>query len=468
MTSEIIGWSAVETADRVARRAVSVTEVISAHLDRIAAVNPGINAVTEVDDSSLEIARRIDAAPLPDDLPPLLGVPVTSKINTDQTGFSNSNGIPAQAGNICDQDSAVVANLKSAGAIVIGRTNTPEFSLRWFTSNPLYGVTSNPWDANATPGGSSGGAAASVAMGIGSIAHGNDLGGSLRYPAYCCGVASIRPSLGRIPAFNPSAGEERPPLTMMMSTQGPIARSIADVRLGLRAMAQRDSRDPQWSGATNSGRRREGQITIGFATNPFSAPIHPGVEQAMATACDGLRAAGHRLVETVPPQADLLARLWGDMLFTETEYALGPAIREAGSAEMNRLTDGFMMYYQRRDLQGFLAGLAQRLAGQRAWAQMFDDIDLLLMPTSLVPPFDNDQDFVRPETLPQIIAAQAPLFVINVLGLPSVAVPTGLADGRPVGVQLVGPMHDDAFALDVAESLEAQIGRLSDRLLAAG
>src|SRR5205823_4841830 len=134
-------------------------------------------------------------------------------------------------------------------AVTVGRTNTPAFSLRWHTDNELRGRTFNPWHRAHTPGGSSGGAAAALAAGIAPLAHGNDLGGSIRYPAYCCGVAGIRPTLGRVPAYNQTAAEERPPGTQLMSVQGPLARRVRDVRLGLAAMSARDPRDPWWAPA---------------------------------------------------------------------------------------------------------------------------------------------------------------------------------------------------------------------------
>src|SRR5215203_2930111 len=138
-----------------------------------------------------------------------------------QRGLPTSNGVLAFRDVVAVEDSPVVANLRRAGAVIMGRTNTPAFSWRWFTDNALHGRTLNPWDAGVTPGGSSGGASAAVAAGIGAIAHGNDIGGSVRYPAYACGVAGLRPSAGRIPAFNPSAAAERPLSSQVLSAQGP-------------------------------------------------------------------------------------------------------------------------------------------------------------------------------------------------------------------------------------------------------
>jgi Asp-tRNA(Asn)/Glu-tRNA(Gln) amidotransferase A subunit family amidase len=172
----------------------------------------------------------------------------------DYEGRPNPNGVPAQMNIIAPSDAPVVRNLKKAGAIVIGLTNTPEFSFRGFTDNPLHGLTLNPWDPDITCGGSSGGAGAAVAAGIGTIAHGNDIGGSLRWPAHCNGITTIKPTQGRIPAYNQSAAAERPMLAHLMSAQGPLARSVADLRLALEVMSQRDPRDPWWVPAPLSHR----------------------------------------------------------------------------------------------------------------------------------------------------------------------------------------------------------------------
>ena len=187
-------WSAVATAEAVRSGRASCEEVTAAHLERLHAANPAINAVVvDMSDLALKAAREADLARSRGDaLGPLHGVPVTIKINIDVEGQANSNGVAAYRDNIAPGDAPVTANLRGAGAIVIGLTNTPEFSFRAFTDNPLHGLTLNPWDKAVTCGGSSGGAAASVVCGIGAIAHGNDIGGSLRGPASPPQSASLR------------------------------------------------------------------------------------------------------------------------------------------------------------------------------------------------------------------------------------------------------------------------------------
>src|SRR3982074_2136002 len=241
-------WSAVETAAAIRSGVVSCLEVTEAHLARMGAVNPKLNAVVvDLSGDALKAAKAADKARARGgELGLLHGVPITIKENVDYEGRPNPNGVPAQMNIIAPSDAPVVRNLRKAGAVVIGLTNTPEFSFRAFTDNPLHGLTLNPWDPGITCGGSSGGAGAAVAAGIGTIAHGNDIGGSLRWPAHCNGVATIKPTQGRIPAFNASATAERPMLAHLMSAQGPLARSVGDVRTALEVMSQRDPRDPWW------------------------------------------------------------------------------------------------------------------------------------------------------------------------------------------------------------------------------
>ena len=226
---------------------VSTREVVETALLRLSAVNPHVNAVVEIlAEEALSAADQADAHLVKGEvLGPLHGVPVTTKINTDQKGCATSGGVVAHRDLIAQEDSPSIANLRRAGAIIIGRTNAPEFSWRWFTDNELFGETVNPWNDAVTCGGSSGGAAVAVATGICTLAHGTDFGGSIRHPALCCGVAGLRPTFGRVPAYNASTGD-RPITAQLMAVHGPLARRVSDLRIGLAAMAAGDIRDPWW------------------------------------------------------------------------------------------------------------------------------------------------------------------------------------------------------------------------------
>lgn len=457
--SEITNWSAVQTAAAIASKDVSVANVVRAHLDRVDAIEPHLRAVVDVfDDRAMAEARAMDQN-RPDVLPPLWGLPTTVKINTDLAGSPNSNGLPALNQTPAPDDAPVVANLKNAGAVIIGRTSTPEFSLRFFTSNPIYGQTLNPWDGAITSGGSSGGASAAIAAGAGVLAHGNDLGGSLRYPAYCCGLATLRPSIGRVPAFNHTAPAERAASLQMMSVQGVIARQIGDIWLAYGPISQRSSLDPLWSGARDSGRSRDGRaLRVGVASDPFGdGEVSADVVAAVEAAAGAARGAGFEVVPVDPPMMMEAAEAWGQILNAEISATMLESIREYGSPEVNGVIDGYAELFGTPDLAGFMAQQAVRLTAQRAWAQMFDGIDALIMPVSLQPPFRAEQDILEPETLAQIMQAQRSLYVINLLGLPAATVRT--TDHRPVplGVQIVGDRMDDLICLDVAEAIEKEL-----------
>ncbi len=201
MSTELWRWSAADLAQAIRTKQTSSREVVQAHLGRIAAVNDSIRAVTAVlDESALAAADAADrAVAAGEPLGPLHGVPITVKENIDLTGSANTEGAVALKDAVPPVDAPHVAQMKAAGAIPIGRTNLPDFGLRWHTDNELHGATRNPWNPARTPGGSSGGEAAALATGMTPLGMGNDYGGSLRWPSQCCGTAAIRPSLGRVP-----------------------------------------------------------------------------------------------------------------------------------------------------------------------------------------------------------------------------------------------------------------------------
>lgn len=297
---ELFELSATEVAARVASGDVTAREVCEAVLARMDAVNPAINAiVARRDEEALRAADEVDAARARGKPPgPMAGVPVTTKENVDQAGFATTNGLRLQKDLIADHDNPVVTSLRKAGAVIVGRTNTPAFSLRWFTRNSLHGHTRNPHNAAITPGGSSGGAASATAAGIGAMGHGTDIGGSIRYPAYACGLQGLRPTLGRVPARNPS-GPDRHIGAQMMAVSGPHARSVADVRLALSVMSQPDLGDPWHVSMPLSGAEYPRRAALCIA--PEGLAVHPLVEQALRATADRLVDAGWTVEEVDCP-----------------------------------------------------------------------------------------------------------------------------------------------------------------------
>ncbi|MCR9214309.1 MAG: amidase family protein [Proteobacteria bacterium] len=466
--TEIWQWGAVKTAKAIRDGKISAREAVDAALSRMDAVNGSVNAVTvDLSDKARAAAIRADATQASGvETGPLHGVPVTIKENIDQVGESTPNGIPALNETTADEDSPVVTNLQAAGAIIIGRTNTPEFSYRWFTDNPLRGKTLNPWNKDITPGGSSGGASSSVALGIGAMAHGNDLGGSLRYPAYACGVATIRPSLGRVAAYNPTAPEERPPLLQMMSVQGPIAREVKDVRLSLEVMAKYDPRDPWQTPAPIDGPRIQSPIRVALTKEPAGVSCHPDVAKAIDEAGQILADAGYEVETIDPPLVAEIAEAWRSLLMTDTRVMSEASMRDLGSEDFIRVLDGYMSASNTRDLDGYIRGVADRTRLLRSWSVFMSDYPLIVAPVSQVPPFPQEEDQKGNERVRQMLDEQSMLYAINMLGLPAAAVPTGVNGTIPMGVQIIGQRFREDLCLDAAQVIENSVGVLAKKLWA--
>src|ERR1700733_5678838 len=312
MSQPLWQLSAVEVAAGIRNRRYSCSEVMASVVERIRKLNPKLNAiVVDLTDQALAQAAAADQKfHTLTEQGPLFGVPVTIKVNSDQQGHATTNGIPAFANHIASADSPLVRNLRNAGAIIVGRTNTPEVSMRLTTVNPLHGRTFNPWHSEASPGGSSGGAGVAAAVGFGPIHHGNDIAGSLRFPSFANGVATLKPTPGRIPAFNPSATAERSLLSQLTSVQGAIARTVADVRLATRVMAGGDARDPWWVPAPFDGEPLPRPIRVAVSRNSHGYSIHSGILQLIDRSAAYLRDAGYEVVDVEPPSIMDPARGW--------------------------------------------------------------------------------------------------------------------------------------------------------------
>lgn len=451
---------AAELAQRIRVRELSCTEAVRSCLERLEAVNPRINAVVDgCADEALQMAARADTALVRGDATgPLHGVPVTVKINVDQRGHATTNGVQAYRATAAAQDSPVVANLRRAGAIVIGRTNTPAFSMRWFTDNAAHGRTLNPHDPAVTPGGSSGGAAAAVATGIGAIAHGNDMGGSIRYPAYACGVYGLRPSFGRVPAFNPSGAMERPPVAQLISVQGPLARSVRDLRLAFAAMAAPDARDPWWVPAPLENAGAGEPTRVALCSEVPGQACDPAVADALQRAAAALEQAGYRVERVQPPGLSDAADLWLALVKTEVRERGEAALMRDGDEAIRRSYRAMKPHVPQLDLAGYMAAQARRTAVMRAWALFLERYPLLLLPVSWRRPFPVDADQHGPDAMRELLDAQSPLLAIAILGLPGLAVPMGLRDGLPTGVQLVAARFREDRCLAAAQVLQACSG----------
>lgn len=458
-SNEIWQWSAVATAEAIRSRKITALEVTEAHVARLHAANPALNAVVvDLTDQALEAARAADAAQASGaDLGTLHGVPVTIKINIDVEGQANSNGVVALKDNIAPGDAPVTANLKAAGAIILGLTNTPEFSMRAFTDNPLHGQTWNPWDKAITCGGSSGGAAAAVAAGIGCIAHGNDIGGSLRWPAFCNGVVTVRPSQGRIAAFNPSAPVERPPMAQLMSVQGPLCRDVADTRLALEVMSRRDVRDPWWVPAPLVGppvRKRVAKARI-----PADMDCNPEVLAQIERAAQWLSEAGYEVEELEVPDIDETFKVWVDLISTEITVLQLKQYREQGGDLFQGALDGILTMATILDGPGYMAAVAYRARLIRRWLAFLEEWPVILAPVSVQPTPAFDADLESTAAVRRIFGNDLRFnMAVSALSVPVVTTPIGYVDGAPIGVQLIGQRFREDVCLDAAAAIEARLG----------
>src|SRR4030088_2995637 len=371
--------SAADMAALIRSKKVSAKEAASAALARLDAVNPAINAVVDHRPADvLAQAAAIDAAVARNEnIGPLAGVPVTVKVNIDQEGFANTNGLILQRDVIAAANSPVIDNLRKAGAVILGRTNCPAFSYRWFTTNLIHGDTKNPRDPGITPGGSSGGAGAAVAAGIGHIAHGTDIAGSIRYPAYACGVHGLRPTLGRVAAFN-AALPERTIGPQISAVSGPLARTIGDLRIALEAMSGKDVRDPWWVPAPLEGPPMPKRAALCLHPDGLETAVE--VEAAVADAGKRLQRAGWVVeeIDTPPPlreAADLQTKLWlGDNYEAQVEAAE----REGDHGALACLR-GNRAKVHPFDLS---KALTRRATLTREWLAFFENYAVLLMPVS--------------------------------------------------------------------------------------
>ncbi|MBI5265423.1 MAG: amidase family protein [Bradyrhizobium sp.] len=447
--------SAADLAALVKSRKVSAKEAATAALSRLDAVNPRINAVVDHrPDEVLEQAAGIDAAIARGEDPgPLAGVPVTIKVNVDQEGFATTNGLKLQRDVIARSNSPVVENLRKAGAVMLGRTNCPAVSYRWFTTNLIHGDTKNPRDPSLTPGGSSGGAGSAVAAGIGHIAHGTDIAGSIRYPAYACGVHGLRPTLGRIPAFNPAL-PERPIGPQICAVSGPLARTIGDLRLSLAAMSARDVRDPWWVPAPLEGPPVAKRAALSL--NPDGLETAPEVKAAVVDAGKRLERAGWtvEMIENTPPlrePADWLTKLW---LGDGYEAQLAAAEREGDPGALACLRGNRAKVFP-FDQASYSKALARRATLTREWLQFLEKYAVLITPVSGELPFPDGLDTRDDASFARVWRAQLPQIAIPFMGLPGLTVSTGLVGRSPVGVQVISSRYREDLCLLAGEAIEA-------------
>ena len=451
--------TATELRTLISRREVSCREVLEAHIDRIEAFNPALNAVvTKTYSLARERADALDSDPAAQG--PLAGLPIAHKDMVPTKGIRTTYGSPLYAEHVPNADALIVRRMRRAGAVTVGKTNTPEFGAGSQTFNRVFGATRNPYDPGKTCGGSSGGAAVALAARMTALADGSDTGGSLRNPAAFCNVVGFRPSPGRVPSAQADPWSD-------LSTAGPMARTVDDVALLFSVLAGPDSRVPNCLPEPGATFRSIEPVDVSrlriAVTEDFGdLPVEPAIRETIAALRDVLVDAGAAVVDAAPDLSDArrifhvlraggFRRRFGAM--TEAQQAeLKDTIRWNLEAGRTLTVADYDWVYPAR------AHLVARVA------EFFNDVDLLVGPTTQVLPFDIDTDWVREvdgTRMSTYIEWMESCSWITVTCTPALSLPGGFRNGLPVGAQLVAPLRADAFLLRAAKAIEAVTGYAS-------
>jgi len=461
-------------AGMVRDRAISPVELVDSHLAQIAARNPSINAfVTVLEDEARAAARLAENAVMHGEPLGLLhGVPVTVKDSFDVAGLPTLCGTRFRLGHRAAHDATAVARLRAAGAIILGKTNTPEFLSNYETDNFITGRTNNPWNLERTPGGSSGGEAAAIAAFCSAGGIGSDGGGSIRIPAHFCGIAGLKPTPGRIsahghfPVMNHPAG--------MLSVAGPLARSAQDLRLLFAALAGYDSQDP-FSAPVPLQAPSAAGLRVGVVEQFYGVPVDLQIRDTVRRAA---RMLADLAIPTEPFQPQGLERapnLWW-FFFGQLPAPLTKQTIQGREADAHWTGTEFLtsaLEQPAPSVEQVLLNLAKRDRMRASLLRQMEDFPVLLMPPCGVTAFAHrsrrwkvDAEGGAAEI--GLFQAMMPATPFNLLGLPAVVIPFGMsADGLPIGVQLVGRPYEEELILELAVRLENARGPVAHALLRA-
>ncbi len=453
MSESIVFEDATVLADRLQRREMSAVEVLETHLAQIESVNPTVNAICTLDaDRAMETARKLDNGPVAG---PLHGVPIGVKDLSPTKGIRTTFGSPIFADWIPDYDALPVERLKNAGAVVVGKTNTPEFGAGSQTFNPVFGPTLNAYDTTKTCGGSSGGSAVALACGMVPLATGSDHGGSLRNPAAWSNIVGFRTSIGRVPSYPGSLGFNS------LSVQGPMARTVNDIALQLSVLAGPDRRVPNSlpeSGDVFTGdldRSFKG-VRVAWSTDLGGYPVDSGITRALEKQLQVFEELGCIVEEASPDLSDA-----DEIFMAFRAYKFASDYKKHLEEHPEKLKET-VRWNIKEGLKLSAMDLAdaevKRTALHERAADFFAEYEFLLCPVTSVPPFSIEHEYVTEingQELENYIQWMATCYAITVTGNPAISVPAGFTeDGLPIGLQIVSGYHKDFAALQLARAYE--------------
>jgi amidase len=450
--AELAFLPAVEQARLIREREITSVELVELYLERIERLDRELNAfVTVRVEEAMADARAADAAPT---ARAFHGVPIAIKDLTATAGIRTTYSSAAFADNVPDFDTAVARRIREAGFVIVGKTNTPEFGTTAFTESELNGATRNPWNAERTVGGSSGGAAAAVAAGLVPLAHGTDGGGSIRIPASCCGLFGLKPSRGRVSTA---------PFTSLegLSTSGPISRFVADAAAFLDVLAGYEPGDPWWASPPDRPFAHEvgadpGRLRIAVtSTSPYDTPVDPECVAALESARKLLTSAGHEILEVTPP--------WTAPGLVEaflTIWQIGPTLYPADPVGFTRLNRELVEAARATSSADYAAAVFLVQATSRRIVDFCRDFDVVVTPTLALPPvpigWQEEDGAGAVEQLMRNVVFTPFTAVANMTGLPAMSIALHWSpDGLPIGVQVLGPAAGEALLLRLAAQLES-------------
>lgn len=457
--------SASEMAAQVRDRKISPVELVQAHLDRIAKVNPSINALVQIaPERALADARAAELAVMRGgQFGALHGVPITIKSSIDVVAMRREAGTKLRKNFVASTDAPLVARLRNAGAITLGVTNTPELLMAWETDNLLYGRTNNPWDLSRTAGGSSGGEAAAIASGCSAAGVGSDGGGSIRVPAHFCGICGLKPTPGRIPAtghFPQSVGP-----FALLGVVGPMARTVGDLKILFEIMQGPDNGDPSAAPVPVSWPKIERTRTrIAYFEDDGRTPVTPETRRAVEQAANALRDAGFELQAFRPNGLDEARELWWKFFGGAGAMLLGPMLK-GHESELSPVLKEFNSWTATEPphtAQSLLDTWIQRdLLRMKIFEQM-ERFPVLLCPVAAIPAFRHgERSWKIDRKTINYLDAWSYCEWFNLLGMPAVSVPVRRsAEGLPIGVQIATKPWQEELALEVAQILEQNLPRL--------
>lgn len=448
--------SAVRAASMVRGGELSAAEVAESVLSRISAVNPALNAIVHrADDDARACAAAVDAGSPGG---PLAGATFTSKINTDHVPYPTTNGIKALRDNIATVTHPVVRGLLDAGMSMVGRTNSPAFAMRFHTENELHGETLNPHRRDISCGGSSGGAGAAVATGMCHIGQGNDVAGSVRWPAYMNGVIGLRPTIGRMPSggTNPNP---RGWSASMMSTQGPIARTMADIRAGYDAMSAENWADPFWVPARREFPVPE-KVRVALVIDD-GLGVDDVVKENLRRVGRLLEDAGYEVVETLPPMLETFFSLWKRVGVLDMVLGLVRMLPQIDDAGLTTAMTNWTNTFPEATGETFLKALQDRDMLIRAWNAFFAEHQLLVTPMMTKPTIPRAYDISHPDASAELDDYGRWGVNLSAIAMPALAFPVGSHEGAPMGVQIAAHTWREDLILAAGDALELRLGEVA-------